>query len=530
MSIKYELDTSFRWYLNNSNDGNPKEAVRKKHANKVQSEDISFDLYTMSTRLLPFQFYIPVSERTINNNTFVVDKWYIVPSVYDNPFAATDYIDVLQELTNAGRSLNDYLFKTAIANVGVYYIGCAKEIDFPFSIGKGYWYCAIKLKDGTVIVSEDFNVPCESNDDNTFFNNTPGITRIDWWHSTDILDILYQFNAGSFQFKNRLYLRTDPVPNTPNVIEEGVNDAFGTFIPTTVKIVDTYSLKDYVPDHIFRALQCARAHDNIFVWPNAYQYLGKVRIRDCKMDWSENNIDGIVTLELEQLDRQKMKGLCNMNAQVGSPIAISAANDFVKLYPKVGSIPANKFTVIDNDSGLGLYVDPIVNFRPSGATINLNLLTDGRISIPSLPSVGGFTGNTVHVMPYTLRDGFGGVSYAHVGYIIQDWTPNADFYELPAIELWGGKTQWTSVGSYVWNLFANDYPPLNADNIECIPGSYFAASGSGNYLVVTADGYWTLFIVNPSGIMYYEDFLIQYKNNSLSGAIKSQWATFSWVI
>lgn len=527
--INYELNIPFRWYLNNNPNGDAATAIRKKHKNRPSiGGNINFQLFTKNSTLLPFMVFIPTSEKNLSNNTYTITDWLIIKTEVENPASglnSSNSINVLTELANASLPVTDYLQKTAVSNKGIYVTGCKDGENgkvFPFTIPCGYWYSMIKFADGTVSISEDFFVP---EDQSIFWQK---LTRIDWRNETDILGVLYQNG-----FTNRIYLNADLTPSKPEIIEEGHNDTMNRFVVDSIRFVDKYTLRDYVPEYVYRAFLHAKACKQVTVWPNGFLYWSFHDLQDVDMSYNASDAEGELTLNFEQTDYNDntVNFGCGQNYSIGSPVILTANVDLIKLYPRVGSIPANKFNVINNDAGLGLRVDLIVAYRPvGGCTIFLTLFANGTISIPSLPSVSGFTGSTVWTMPYTLRDGFGGVTTSELRYLIQDWTPNPDYFEISVFLLWGGQTVYSSTAfGPNYNLFRNDSPPINADNIECIAGTYYAASGSGNYLVVTADGNWTLNVINPGGIVYYEDFLVQYRNNSLSGATKWQMVTIEWV-
>lgn len=524
--LNYELNIPFRWYLINAGAGNLNNAitaVRKKHRYRfAMNRSLNFELYCRNNTLLPFQVFIPTSERPLTKSSYDIDQWLIVKASVENPSSAMapgDYYDVIPRLGAVNANLFDFIEKTAVANKGIYITGCKNGENgstFPFVMDCGYWYSAIRMRDGTWAVSEDFYIP----KDQGIFDNK--LMRLDWKNSYDTLGVLYQNN-----FVNRLWLDADFENDDPSIVEEGVRNGLQQFIQQGIQFIDTYVLSDHVPDYIYRAFLHSRACDTVVVWVRGFLYYSYGLFRDVSIKWDESGVEGILTAKFEQRDYNdnQLKYGCGNNFEIGSPIPFVANPDIITLYPYVSQ---TTFSVLDNDTGFGLKAAVIVGFHDVDNKVSLTLNQNGTVKITSVNNAGFNTADTTIV--YTAIDDFGVHKTANLVFRIVNWAPTPDGFVFSVIELYNGRTLWSSTDSAGLNLFDNDSYPANANNVQVVAGTYYSTSGSGNYVVVAADGNWVLHVVNSGYIMSHgtELFNIQYYNTPLG----AKYATllFEWAI
>lgn len=521
MAINNVLHTSFPWYINNSTDGDASSAVAKKYKNHPENtnKDV-FKLIAHPKRLLPFQYFIPTYDFSITNNSFTLTDWVLVKSRYSNPFAVGipggDRFDLKALLTATG-IYNRYVKFTGVPNKGLYVIGLFSEIDLPNTINPtgGNWYMAMKFADGRIAVSEDIYVACELS-----FDTKPNILRIDWFSTKDRFNILYQFTDFSSGFRNRLYLDTDLLRSESKEEEEGIQNERGEFIQTGLSVIDMYNLQDFMPEYLYRALILAKGHDICVVWNRGYLHGARMLVRECKMDFGDTGIDGLVSVTFEQRDMNLTESGCGNNYSLGSPVPLVGRPDTIVIYPKLA---VGVYNVCSNDSGVGLYVQPVASISVYGGT-KVSLSANGSVSIivaGSLPSVASSTTPA----PYYLNDSFAsGIQAIPWTIIVSDWIPTEDNAEISWLEVRNGKTLFDVFNS----VFANDSYPVNITDVTVVTGIYYDINGSGNYVTMAANGTYTLKVVNSSGVFGMR-FLIVY-NSATAGNGRSQWLNIDAVV
>lgn len=500
MSIYNGLSTAFKHYL-----GLDVIAVKLKHRNRPQSNGTVFSLYSLSNRLLPFQFSVSINE-ALTPDSYEITDWRIVKSSVMEPFNVSldpsDYIDVLSELATAGRSINEFIFKTSMLGKGFYFSGFYNNTTtLPFTIPEGDWYSVFKLKDGKAVVSEDFTVMC----DDSFLTNNENILTLEWSNTKDIFDIVYSQNQFAKKFVNRVYLEGDLIENAPAIIEEGIQDDLGEFIPQVTTFIDKYQHSNYLPEYLYRALLLARGHDTLTItlggYPNTGVAVINASLKECTVEWGESGIDGLVVLSFECKSNQKRFAKCDPNYTVGSPFPVKANTDYVEVYPHLGNVAIN---VMANDTGVGITTIPSVN--QAAGTIQINMKPNGSFDIVS---TGGIT-NQVHAIQYAIQDAFGGGDVGALQIKIVDWRPTPDLAEIPLLFVnWGGRN-FNMGANQGYSVLQNDSYPINVNNVTCRSNTYFSTTGSGNYVIITSAGLVDYHIVNVS---MWDRFLIQYKNN-----------------
>lgn len=194
------------------------------------------------------------------------------------------------------------------------------------TLSPAYHYARLTLADGSTFESEEFWIDCEASgadfsrdwsadfaeDFGPLYTNTFGglrkYTKIQWWHSCDIGNLLYQTG-----YQNVLYLDSELTRDTPDFFEEGKEDGEKTFIPSFQKLVDKILLTDYVPEHVLNALIALPLHKNVLVTTKDNLYIGRALRFEVSFTM-EDDCHASVELRFQQENALIASACCTNNA------------------------------------------------------------------------------------------------------------------------------------------------------------------------------------------------------------------------
>lgn len=197
----------------------------------------------------------------VDLSDFIVDALEGVTKIDPADSTAYDYI-----IFKNGKNVLDLITPTLADGLppGVYYM----EMNFNESL-------VLPPEENDIWTSETFRVPAKR-----FTWDVPSedccYPCFKWSHDSDITPIHYNVDDDEL-FYNLLYLDTWITASEPEIDDEGKEDGFKEFHPTSRKLIVKYRISTIIPDYIKVALYTMLLHENKYLFTEKSLREGEIK-------------------------------------------------------------------------------------------------------------------------------------------------------------------------------------------------------------------------------------------------------------